>query len=59
MTVRQQNAQYVLRKYYTEAVMDLVHPGNLGTLPPSPQQLGWKARQMGLMDEAHVWALSA
>ena len=29
-------------------VLELVHPGNLGTLPPSPFLLASKGEQMGL-----------
>lgn len=31
-----------------ELVLEAVHPGNLGVLPPSPDVLRWKARQIGL-----------
>jgi hypothetical protein len=30
-------------------VLEAVHPGNLGPLPPSPQHLLWKAHQIGLL----------
>ena len=32
-----------------ECVLDLVHPGNLGALPPSPRALLGKAESLGLL----------
>lgn len=32
-----------------ELVMDHVHPGNLGALPPSPDMLLYKASVLGLL----------
>lgn len=32
-----------------ELVLEAVHPGNQGALPPSPQHLLWKAHQLGLL----------
>ena len=32
-----------------QLVLEHVHPGNLGALPPSPDMLRWKARQLGLI----------
>lgn len=32
-----------------ECVLDLVHPGNLGALPPSPRALLGKAENLGLI----------
>lgn len=32
-----------------EVVLPLVHPGNLGVLPPSPRQLLSKAHTLGLI----------
>ena len=32
-----------------ELVLDAVHPGNLGALPPSPRTLIRKAEQLGLI----------
>lgn len=32
-----------------ELVTEVVHPGNLGFLPPSPDMLRYKARQIGLI----------
>lgn len=32
-----------------QIVMDAVHPGNLGYLPPSPATLLFKARILGLL----------
>lgn len=32
-----------------ELVLEAVHPGNLGALPPSPNMLRYKARQIGLI----------
>lgn len=32
-----------------EIVLECVHPGNLGPLPPSPSDLLYKARQLGLI----------
>ena len=29
-------------------VLELVHPGNLGALPPSPSLLAYKGEQMGI-----------
>lgn len=29
-------------------VLDLVHPGNLGPLPPSPRCIAYKGEQIGL-----------
>lgn len=31
-----------------EVVLDLVHPGNLGPLPPSPSMLAFKGEQIGI-----------
>lgn len=33
-----------------EIVIECVHPGNLGHLPPSPVVISLKARQIGLID---------
>lgn len=32
-----------------ELVISHVHPGNLGALPPAPDMLLYKARQIGLL----------
>ena len=31
-----------------KVVIDLVHPGNLGPLPPSPSMLAYKGEQIGV-----------
>lgn len=31
-----------------EIVLELVHPGNLGALPPSPSMLAYKGEQIGI-----------
>lgn len=38
----------VARQDMLVVVADLVHPGNLGALPPSPSMLAYKGEQMGL-----------
>ena len=38
----------VPRKDMLTIVTELVHPGNLGPLPPSPQMLAWKGEQIGI-----------
>lgn len=39
----------VLRNDVAEMVLELVHPNNLGELPPSPDVIAWKAVQIGLL----------
>jgi hypothetical protein len=31
------------------AILDLIHPGNLGVLPPSPSMLAYKGEQIGVI----------
>lgn len=38
----------VPRQDMLEVVLELVHPGNLGALPPSPSMLAYKGEQIGL-----------
>lgn len=57
LPVRQANAMYVFKTYYADAMIDLIHPGNCGDLPPSPDKLARKARQLGLMDQHHEWII--
>ena len=33
-----------------KVVIDLVHPGNLGPLPPSPSMLAYKGEQIGVAE---------
>lgn len=40
-----------------ELVVDAVHPGNLGVLPPSPRKLIHKADQLGLITRVERIAL--
>lgn len=40
-----------------ELVLDAVHPGNLGVLPPSPRTLICKADQLGLITQRERYAL--
>lgn len=40
-----------------ELVLDAVHPGNLGALPPSPRTLIRKADQLGLITSRERYAL--
>lgn len=32
-----------------ELILEFVHPGNLGALPPSPDVVAWKGVQIGLL----------
>lgn len=52
--VRRANARWVFDRYYA-CMVDLVHPGNLGALPPSPRTIAYKASFLGLMDGDHLW----
>ena len=38
-----------------ELVVECVHPGNLGALPPSPKVLVAKAHQLGLLTAEEAW----
>ena len=49
------NARWVFNTEYADAILDLVHPGNLGPLPPSPRRVFWKARDLGLVAQKHEW----
>lgn len=40
-----------------ELVLDAVHPGNLGALPPSPRTLIRKADQLGFITSRESYAL--
>jgi len=37
-------------------VLDLVHPGNLGPLPPSPSMIAFKGEQIGLAPYGEFFA---
>lgn len=52
---QQQTALSVFNREYAPVVIDLVHPGNLGPLPPSRWRLWLKATQLGLVDSHHMW----
>lgn len=52
------DARYVA-DLYSSVVIDLVHPGNLGPLPPSRSTLMHKAEQLGLLESQHRWALGS
>lgn len=52
---RQQTALSVFHREYAPVVMDLVHPGNLGPLPPSRWRLWAKATELDLVDSYHQW----
>lgn len=41
----------VLRDDVVEMVLELVHPANLGVLPPDPFMIAWKAKQIGLIND--------
>ena len=43
-----------MRELYN-VVADLVHPGNLGPLPPSPEALKYKALQTGLVTSGELF----
>lgn len=36
-------------------ILDLVHPGNLGALPPSPSMLAYKGEQIGVATYAEFF----
>lgn len=55
MTVKQQTARWVFNKYYASPMLELVHPGNLAALPPSPRVIARKAMFLGLMEKDHEW----
>ena len=38
----------VPRQDMLQVVLDLVHPGNLGPLPPSPSRIAHKGSELGL-----------
>lgn len=52
------NARWVFNTEYADAVLDLVHPGNLGPLPPSPYRVFSKARDLGLVAPEHEWIIT-
>lgn len=41
-------SRVVARQDMLSVVIELVHPGNLGALPPSPSMLAYKGEQLGL-----------
>jgi hypothetical protein len=49
----------VWRQELLSIVVELVHPGNLGALPPSPSMLAYKGEQIGIAKYAEfsqrVW----
>lgn len=51
-----QNAREV-RALAFELVIECVHPGNLGVLPPSPRVLEAKALSLGIISHKDVQAL--
>lgn len=52
---RRFRSREVVRQDVAVAVLDLVHPGNLGELPPSPRTLAWKGEQMGVINHKEMW----
>jgi hypothetical protein len=38
-----------------QAILELVHPDNLGPLPPSPRALAYKGEQMGVISYGEMW----
>lgn len=55
MLVRGENARYVFNKYYAQVGLELVHPGNLGALPPAPSAVFCKLCGLELVDSHHQW----
>ena len=51
---RRHNASLSLRAEVCATVIELVHPGNLGMLPPSPMYLVHKAYHMDLISYNEV-----
>lgn len=51
---RRHNAALAFRDEIISIVLEMVHPGNLGVLPPAPMQLVRKARDMGLISYDEV-----
>lgn len=45
---RRSRSRVVAKQELLSIVVEMVHPGNLGELPPSPSMLAWKGEQMGL-----------
>ena len=52
---RRATARWVFDTEYADAILDLIHPGNLGPLPPSPYRVFSKALDLGLVAEKHEW----
>ena len=52
------NARWVFDTEYADAILDLIHPGNLGPLPPSPRRVFLKALDLDLVAQKHEWIIT-
>lgn len=55
--IRARQRARVFRNELCSVVIELVHPDNLGALPPSPRILGYKAIQIGLVSDKEVFRM--
>lgn len=57
-SIAQPHREHLHRAFKSEwarVVLDLVHPSNLGELPPSPTRIAYKGELMGVAKFSEFW----